>query len=130
MVTDDSVRAMALEAVSALQISRGQQQQQQQQFQLQQQASLRHTQHQPLPAGWQVLLDPQSGRQYFVDHNTGTTHWQLPSQAAPAVHQQPSPAQHAQGGLPAGWHALTDPTSGATYFFDANSGTTHWQLPR
>ena len=31
-----------------------------------------------LPEGWEMMVDPVSGRPFFVDHNTQTTHWQLP----------------------------------------------------
>lgn len=31
-----------------------------------------------LPAGWQQMWDTQNHRDYYVDHNTRTTHWQLP----------------------------------------------------
>ena len=29
----------------------------------------------PLPAGWEMTLDPETGRNFFVDHNTHTTQW-------------------------------------------------------
>jgi len=32
-----------------------------------------------LPPGWEVKIDPSSGRNYYVDHNTRTTHWNPPS---------------------------------------------------
>ncbi|XP_066270797.1 ubiquitin carboxyl-terminal hydrolase 8-like isoform X2 [Branchiostoma lanceolatum] len=31
-----------------------------------------------LPAGWEKVLDQQTGRYYYKDHNTATTHWNLP----------------------------------------------------
>jgi len=31
-----------------------------------------------LPVGWEQRLDTQTGRVYFVDHNTRTTHWNDP----------------------------------------------------
>lgn len=39
---------------------------------------------QPLPPGWQVAYTA-NGDVYFIDHNTRTTHWQLPQ--APVPHQ-------------------------------------------
>ena len=35
-----------------------------------------------LPEGWEQKEDPQDGRVYYVDHNTQTTHWELPSPPA------------------------------------------------
>ena len=32
-----------------------------------------------LPPGWESRIDPSSGQTYYIDHNTGTTHWQLPT---------------------------------------------------
>jgi len=31
-----------------------------------------------LPLGWEVKIDPVSGRSFYVDHNTQTTHWNPP----------------------------------------------------
>eukprot|EP00992_Anisonema_acinus_P010958 TRINITY_DN7011_c0_g1_i1.p1 TRINITY_DN7011_c0_g1~~TRINITY_DN7011_c0_g1_i1.p1 ORF type:complete len:329 (+),score=60.24 TRINITY_DN7011_c0_g1_i1:57-989(+) len=31
-----------------------------------------------LPPGWEQKTDPRSGRPYYVDHGTRTTHWELP----------------------------------------------------
>ena len=34
-----------------------------------------------LPDGWKKGIDKKSGRVYYVDHNTKTTHWNLPENA-------------------------------------------------
>ena len=31
-----------------------------------------------LPSGWQKMVDQKSGKVYYIDHNTKTTHWVLP----------------------------------------------------
>ena len=36
-----------------------------------------------LPVEWEANATPE-GRPYYIDHNTGTTHWELPAQAAGA----------------------------------------------
>jgi hypothetical protein len=71
----------------------GSQQQQQQQNQYQPQA-VHVAHHSPtagqsrLPQGWEEKRAPD-GRTYYVDHNTHTTHWTLPSGVSrPAVHAQ------------------------------------------
>lgn len=32
----------------------------------------------PLPPGWEVKIDPQTGWPFFVDHNSRTTTWNDP----------------------------------------------------
>jgi len=36
---------------------------------------------QSLPPGWEIRKDPASGRIFYVDHNTKTTHWKPPLEA-------------------------------------------------
>jgi hypothetical protein len=31
-----------------------------------------------LPAGWEEAVDPRTGKTYYMDHLTKTTHWSLP----------------------------------------------------
>ena len=35
----------------------------------------------PLPQGWEMLIDRNTGWPFFVDHNTQTTTWQDPRQS-------------------------------------------------
>jgi len=63
----------------------------------------------PLPAGWEMRIDPQN-RPYYVDHNTRTTTW-----------ERPEP-------LPSGWERRVDPR-GRVYYVDHNTRTTTWQRP-
>ena len=41
-----------------------------------------------LPAGWEAKHTPD-GKPYYVDHNTGTTHWSPPAAPQPASQPQP-----------------------------------------
>lgn len=43
----------------------------------------------PLPPGWEIKIDPQTGWPFFVDHNSRTTTWSDPRvrAAAPQVRQ-------------------------------------------
>lgn len=64
-----------------------------------------------LPAGWEIRytnLESGEQRKYYVDHNTQTTHWELP--------------------LPPGWEQRCDP-QGRVYYIDHNTRTTTWQRP-
>ena len=45
----------------------------------------------PLPAGWEALIDPNSRRTYYVNHNTKATSWEDPRR----VQQQTQPPQYA-----------------------------------
>lgn len=40
-----------------------------------------------LPAGWDRVLDRKTGRYYFRDHNTKTTHWNLPQSLTQTMNQ-------------------------------------------
>lgn len=64
-----------------------------------------------LPPGWEIRytnLESGEQRKYYVDHNTQTTHWELP--------------------LPPGWEQRCDP-QGRVYYIDHNTRTTTWQRP-
>eukprot|EP00058_Branchiostoma_floridae_P016861 XP_002602349.1 hypothetical protein BRAFLDRAFT_98022 [Branchiostoma floridae] len=56
----------------------------------------------PLPKGWEMRLDPQTGWPFFIDHNTRTTTWQDPRRQmlgqhrAQAGHNQQPPQQSRQ----------------------------------
>eukprot|EP00729_Bicosta_minor_P011256 gene11256-957_t len=65
-----------------------------------------------LPQGWEKRTD-NSGRTYYVDHTTRTTHWKLP----------PSHAK-----LPEGWEMRQD-QRGRTYYVDHNTRSTTWERP-
>ena len=41
----------------------------------------------------------------------------------------PSQAPAAGGDLPPGWNAVTDPTSGRVYFYNASTNQTTWERP-
>lgn len=42
---------------------------------------------QRLPSGWEARMDHSTGALYYVDHNTQTTHWELPSGYSSGVGQ-------------------------------------------
>ncbi|VDN27404.1 unnamed protein product [Gongylonema pulchrum] len=50
----------------------------------------------PLPPNWEIAYTEQ-GEKYFVDHNTGSTHWEDPRD------------------LPDGWEKVSDGVYGTFY---------------
>ena len=61
----------------------------------------------PLPPGWSMEVDYETGRHYFVDHNTQTTHWEAPQftqQAGipnpPVAHIPAAPQMAPMAGIP------------------------------
>ncbi|CAJ0558059.1 unnamed protein product, partial [Mesorhabditis spiculigera] len=60
----------------------------------------------PLPPNWEIAYDDQ-GEKYFIDHNTGTTHWEDPRD------------------LPVGWEQVDDPVYGTFYVDHVNKRTTY-----
>ncbi|XP_077990797.1 uncharacterized protein LOC144445117 [Glandiceps talaboti] len=47
--------------------------------------------HNPLPQGWEMLYDTQTGWPFFVDHNTRRTTWQDPRRSRPSASSFDSP---------------------------------------
>lgn len=90
-----------------------------------------------LPSGWERKRT-DDGREYFVDHDTKTTHWALPKE-----YQQQQPGSSAmspgdtsvknrnitvQSPLPAGWEQKQCP-SGRVYYADHSRRLTQWERP-
>lgn len=69
-----------------------------------------------LPEGWEMQRD-HTGRPYYVDHNTRSTHWELPVSTAMAV-----------AALPPGWEVRSN-NDGRAYYVDHNTRTTTWEAP-
>ncbi|KAH7715632.1 NEDD4-like E3 ubiquitin-protein ligase WWP1 [Aphelenchoides avenae] len=72
----------------------------------------------PLPEGWEKREDPNTGRQYFVNHVNRTTQWEDPR--TQGLHDAP---------LPEGWEMrITE--QGIPFFIDHNNRTTTYNHPR
>lgn len=77
-----------------------------------------------LPPNWEVCYT-ERGEAYFVDHNTGTTHWTDPRLADPRLAiQEPVSAfrpdvsdslASTSDSLPNGWEQVNDPVYGTYY---------------
>lgn len=87
-----------------------------------------------LPAGWEVVVDPSSGKPYYCNRATGESSWTQPAAPAAApvfmpVAPPPAPVAAPQPALPAGWEQAPDPASGKMYFFNRATGQSSWTFP-
>jgi len=79
-----------------------------------------------IPKGWELRID-QLGKAYYVDHNTKTTHWELPSVPKPVSSQAQYPAYaatQAQQPLVSAVPAVSP------YGYQAYPGTTYMTYPQ
>ena len=78
------------------------------------------------PPTWDPVLDPGSGRTYYVNSATHETSWARPLPAALSLRAAPPPPPPPPA--PALWTAHADPM-GRTYFANAQTGETRWERP-
>jgi hypothetical protein len=64
-----------------------------------------------LPDGWERVLDPSSGKEFFFHRLTNQKQWERP-----------------ESGLPEGWKSAQDVATGKTYYYHSN-GDTRWSKP-
>jgi hypothetical protein len=91
-----------------------------------------------IPHGWEQRVDPKTGRPFYVDHTTKTTHWTLPTSTTPPqssyppANYGPPPSQNPPPRslqIPHGWEQRIDPKTGRAFYVDHVTKTTHWNLP-
>ncbi|KNC56123.1 uncharacterized protein AMSG_02140 [Thecamonas trahens ATCC 50062] len=88
-----------------------------------------------LPDGWEARFNPETNSTYYVDHNTRTTHWELPGAATVASSASTGSASMRPDGrpsppdVPPGWEARWDATYARYYFFNLVSLESVWELP-
>ncbi|XP_050555251.1 membrane-associated guanylate kinase, WW and PDZ domain-containing protein 1 isoform X1 [Spodoptera frugiperda] len=78
----------------------------------------------PLPPMWEKAFTP-SGEVYFIDHNTGTSHWLDPRLARVRKH---SLGECGEDELPFGWERVTDERYGS-YYVDHINRRTQYENP-
>lgn len=83
----------------------------------------------PLPAGWVENVDPASGKKYYSHAETGASTWEKPlPPEGKALKRQMTVAQM-EAPLAEGWVENVDPSSGATYYSNAETGVSTWEKP-
>ena len=79
-----------------------------------------------LPPEWEELVEPETGKSYFVDHVLKITSWVDPRDLFMKPEQF---VDCADGGLALGWERVVDNIHGE-YFVDHNTWTTTFTDPR
>jgi len=78
----------------------------------------------PLPPHWEKAYTDK-GEPYFIDHNTGTSHW-LDPRLSRVQKQRPEDCEEDE--LPFGWERIDDPHYG-TYYIDHVNRKTQYENP-
>uniref|UniRef100_A0A1I8NZU0 Membrane-associated guanylate kinase, WW and PDZ domain-containing protein 1 n=1 Tax=Stomoxys calcitrans TaxID=35570 RepID=A0A1I8NZU0_STOCA len=78
----------------------------------------------PLPPKWETAYT-ERGELYFIDHNTGTSHWLDPRLSK---FQKKSLEECTEGELPYGWEKIEDSLYG-TYYIDHVNRKTQYENP-
>ncbi|KAK7196065.1 WW domain containing protein [Novymonas esmeraldas] len=95
-----------------------------------------------LPAPWEACVDPQSGRTFYVNHDTKSTTWHPPSAvpssassaaSVPTTAAAPPPPLppngHANTGGDRDWVPRVDVATGRTFYVNEKTRQTRWTPP-
>ena len=84
-----------------------------------------------LPWGWKTSVSEESGKRYYIDHNTRTTTWNHPShktKSTDSASTKSADDPSSDDGLPLGWELRENP-NGRNYYVDHITRTTSWVRP-
>ena len=92
-----------------------------------------------LPPGWVEAMDPNTGKTYYCNPQTGDTKWERPSLSVTNTIPQAGPTETSMRGrvflqqqqkqLPPGWVEAKDPSSGNVYYCNPQTRETRWERP-
>ena len=100
--------------------------------------------HPSLPPGWEMAVDPSTGKSYYFCRATGERRWEAPDSTSSTTStsatdnnststsalQPSSSSLSPESGLPYGWMSAVDPTTGKTYYYKADgTGERTWEKP-
>jgi hypothetical protein len=72
-----------------------------------------------LPQGWNMTIDPSTGRPYYYHAETGESTWNLPGADDDGKEDK---------ALPAGW-ARSTTREGRKYYYNGTTGQVQWEFP-
>lgn len=109
-------------------------------FNLSGQTSVEDDDDEGLPEGWYSAIDPDSNERYYCNDETGESQWERPEQEQTSQESSQLDEDNDQSwqdkedesevsGLPEGWEAILDPSSGEYYYYNWNDGRTTWDKP-
>jgi len=81
-----------------------------------------------LPKGWQMALDPASGKTYYCNVELNKTVWEKPIDENGSINAENKGSETVPI-LPNGWEAAKDPSSGKEYFYNRSLNKTSWERP-
>ena len=88
-----------------------------------------------LPPGWEKVVDPSSGRNYFQHAASHTSSWTVPTHEPASLSLSSTsiadPHAHDDGVLlQSGWSRVVCPTSGKGYYQNLSTRESSWDVPK
>ena len=88
-----------------------------------------------LPPGWEKVVDPSSGRNYFQHAASQTSSWTVPTHEPASLSSSSTsiadPHAHDDGVLlQSGWSRVVCPTSGKGYYQNLSTRESSWDVPK
>mmetsp|Transcript_781 Transcript_781/g.1263 ORF Transcript_781/g.1263 Transcript_781/m.1263 type:complete len:298 (+) Transcript_781:108-1001(+) len=82
-----------------------------------------------LPKGWQMAMDPATGKTYYYNVELNKTLWEKPIDESGSIKSENKGSETVPV-LPSGWETAKDPSSGKEYFYNRSLNKTSWERPK